>query len=105
MPARELLQRRRSSITSPRGPIDVQSAQPGEESADVEAGRQGRGAGLHTRRSTLGVHPGGWTQGEPQLSDATGLVRQLCASYPSKSANGVHSLQVSGTYCDLWDFQ
>lgn len=41
---------------------------------DVEGGRQGRSAGLHSRRSTLGVPAGGWTQGEPHLSDATGLV-------------------------------
>lgn len=77
VPARELLQRRRSSMASPRSTYEAHpSGQPVEETADVEAGRENRSAGLalHARRSSLAPPAGGWVQGEPHLSDATGLV-------------------------------
>ncbi|CAL8464921.1 g4456 [Coccomyxa elongata] len=77
VPARELLQRRRSSIASPRSTYEAHpSGQPVEENADVEAGRQNRSASLalHARRSSIAPPAGGWVQGEPHLSDATGLV-------------------------------
>ena len=77
VPARELLQRRRSSIASPRSAYEAQpSGQPVEETGDVEAGRQNRSASLavHARRSSIAPPAGGWVQAEPHLSDATGLV-------------------------------
>lgn len=77
VPARALLQRRRSSLASPRDFSEAPSnAQPGDEQApaDLEVGRR---ASLvpHTRRSTLGPLAGGWAPREPDLSDATGLVK------------------------------